>query len=502
MQIISLPFINNISTPQKKSPSFQKLDKFTQIKQIPDLICACCGKKLLSADKYASSITPLSKPLEYSIRKGKFNYLKNLLPKSWDLIKNFTYKYPNASLDEIIEKKNEYIALKITIAETMDDPEIINNTPERFALDKKISKTFFKILENGRCYMKEAPMVIEKLAPYKSLLTDYKKDVFETFENYAKIYPDKTLYQIIQETHSIHETKATEFKEKTLKLIKERLANIKQIVKDKPQILEQINEKEQEIIEIIYQDYSIPTRNDKIKKIYNKILKKNNSACFFHQIMNEIKQLPESVFNVDTFIANAYKYNHSDAKVIINLYIDSISSEQCIVPLKENGKNKVGNKIVLCNGCVREKVDIPYNLFINIHPEMIENMQKQMDIITNEILKKNLIGNFRFYPLLIAHKFKEFSQGKINLNLTRYAEEIKKDSLKNIQDLEEKIKEIENDINEKIEFIDKFPTLRRDFMERINVLNSKIHNIREQITIEQDLLQKIENYLKEFKIKK
>ena len=262
-------------------PNFKKLDTFTEIKQIPDMICACCGRKVLSIDKYVASITPLSKPLEYVMQRGRLNYLKNLLPESWNLLKHFIIKYPKTSLDEIVAKKADFTALKITIADAMDDSSIPLNTPESTVLDTEISRTFFKILENGRSFMKEATLVLESLSPYKSILSGYEKEVFEILEEYAKKYPDKTLSQIIQETHDIHDTRAALFKEKISNSINERLENIKQIVKDYPEIVKNFEDVEKEVIDIIYQDFSVTTRIFKIKKSIIKFSIKTKELVIF-----------------------------------------------------------------------------------------------------------------------------------------------------------------------------------------------------------------------------
>ena len=194
----------------------------------------------------------------------------------------------------------------------------------------------------------------------------------------------------------------------------------------------------------------------------------------------------------------AYKKNWTDAKIITSMFQSSLSSEECIIPLKENGPNKLGNKIVFCNNCVRNRKEIPYDLFIKLHPEMVENLQKQMNIIANEILKKNLKGNFRFYRILIANKFKEISNGVVNIDLVDYSKEILKESKIAVRELENKIRTIEEDRDDKILSITQFPALKNDFLARIEVLISKKQKIQEQINTERSLQSRIATYLNEW----
>ena len=219
MKILSFPFINSNYNKQKEGPSFQKLDKFVSLKQIEGLTCACCGEKVLSANKYAQMITPLSKSLHISMQKGNLNFVRSLFPESWKILRDFTYKYPNKSLDEIVESSTEYTILKRSVANKLDNPDLEPQSPQRLELDRSITKAFFNILASGRSNMKESPIVMNTVMPFKSIIN------------------------------------GNQFKENNLNLIYEKFDAIKRAAKDSGmEISEDLNKAQDEIIAIYEKD--------------------------------------------------------------------------------------------------------------------------------------------------------------------------------------------------------------------------------------------------------
>lgn len=497
MQIFSIPFTNNKQITSKKTPSFKKLDSFANIKQIEGITCACCGEKVLSASKYAEIITKLSKPLHTTMRKGNLNFVKALFPESWKLLIQFTYKYPNKSLDEIMESRVDYDLLKKTIVRKLDKPGIEPQSPQGLELERKITKTFFNILTSGRSNMKESSLVMETVAPLKSLLKGKQLEMFELFENYSKIYPDKTLSEIVKEVYKIHEPRGSKFKEDSLNLIEEQFNAIKKFANNSDvEIIDEINRAQDEIMGLYYKDVDgIQFKGQEIRKIFNKILKKNKCAYLFHDINKHVKNLPITIENIDTFIIDAHDHNYSDAKILLAMFRSVFSSEEKILSLDDKGTNKIGNKIVMCNHCVKLRRNNIFDAFVKLHPEMIENAQKQMNIIVNEILAKNLDGNFRFYPLIIARRLREATVGAIDLNIIDYCKIMLEDSCSKIQDLKIKIMEYKTSLDEKKVLMEQYPSLESDFMREITRITTKIEKNNKQIETEYSLQSHINNYL-------
>ena len=85
---------NYNSSNNKKTPSFKNRDYFLRIKELPDNVCACCGRKVINADVFVKNISPLCKPLSYVLEQGKLNYTKKYYPEAWETLVLFSQQYP------------------------------------------------------------------------------------------------------------------------------------------------------------------------------------------------------------------------------------------------------------------------------------------------------------------------------------------------------------------------------------------------------------------------
>ncbi len=53
---------------------------------------------------------------------------------------------------------------------------------------------------------------------------------------------------------------------------------------------------------------------------------------------------------------------------------------------------------------------------------MPKNIQKQINFITRLILKGKLDGAFRFWPMTISKTLFDYTDGAVNLDITKYCE--------------------------------------------------------------------------------
>ena len=65
--------------------------------------------------------------------------------------------------------------------------------------------------------------------------------------------------------------------------------------------------------------------------------------------------------------------------------------------------------LVLCEKCNSERGSIPYPIWFKMHPDMPDNIQKNMDIIIKEI-NLGRLKNFDNYPLEVKNTLKKVTQ--------------------------------------------------------------------------------------------
>lgn len=236
----SYKLINN-----KDSINFKSRDYFLKIKQLPNMTCGCCGKEVLNVDSYVKTISTLSKPLSYILKIGKLDYTQKYFPEAWKTLLDFAKKYPEQTLDQILEQQENYVKLKVDITNQLDDPTVKENTKERSYLDRRIGGRFFDLLARARSVMTNSKIIIGEFIHLKPYLHGLKKEVFEQLEEYSKIYPDMTLSEIIKTVARFHDENGTVFKQEKINAINETFNNIEILTSERDiEICKMQNEKE------------------------------------------------------------------------------------------------------------------------------------------------------------------------------------------------------------------------------------------------------------------
>ena len=493
---INLMTHNYNSSNNKKTPSFKNRDYFLRIKELPDNVCACCGRKVINADVFVKNISPLCKPLSYVLEQGKLNYTKKYYPEAWETLVLFSQQYPEMTLDKILDSKENYVRLKVDIASRIENPNIEENTKERQYLDRRSGGRFFDLLCRARSTMKKSSVVMPGLAEIKPYLDGLKKEVFEQLEEYSKIYPDKTISEIVKEVHKFHDEQGIKYKEEKYKEIEQIFINIQNIFEDKsPENVEIFDILKEETWKILREEKDPQRRKYKIKNLYIKNLTKNNYKELIPLILKETEKIPTSILNVDAFFSHAYHNKFDDEKVIRTIFNPFIASEEHIKAVSDNGVDRIGNKIVMCKGC-NDLRKVPYNIFINYHPEMLENAQKQMDIITQKLLDGILDEDYRFYPFTIAQTYLTESEGLIKLDLTKYSNKMLKLSKNKLAELDKEIEVLSELRDVKVYEMIKHPEQKDKLNTELSDINQKMQVLKGKIWTERNLQNIINDYLK------
>ncbi len=451
MKINSLNLINvnnNLQCKQKKL-TFKAGDYFMPIKQIPGMVCACCGKKVLTADKLVKAETSISKPLSFVMEKGVFNYLKKNCPVVWVQLEEFVKKFPKLTLDEILdgEENENYVLLKQAVVRSLSKENLEPNTTERINLDRQIGQVFYDMLERGRSYMKSSAVVIKKLLPFKEYLYGAKKDAFEQLEIYSRKYPKKTLSEIIQidSIKSFHTMKTLLDNGANREKMNYHFENIINLVKkENPSAVGYFEDLKREVIQMFSEIQDQEIRIQKAQDMYKKALKSCNCTTLEPQVMEELQRLPINFKTMDSFFVHAASNKYSDGAIISTIFGPVLATEEHIKTISEGGIDKVENKAVLHRECNNIRGRTSYSEFLMYKPQMPKYVQQQMDMITSSLLKNKLPAYLKFYPIKVAQNWFECSNGIIDLDIIEYCKKGLKASEKYSKELNAKIDALYN----------------------------------------------------------
>lgn len=403
--------INPYNNSQKNNkPNFKALEIYASLKHLPDTPCACCGKKVIHPEALTVAWAKITKPLMSMIKEGKMNSWQQT-PEIWEKLRCYAEINPRMSLDRMLRDKNAFMEMKVLFSELFKPKGLVDQTPECKEADKLVNNLFASMLNHSRRDLKKAGYVMETLEPFKECLKGARADIFKQFQIYAQKYPEKTLSEIVQmdEIFKFHQAKSllqlNAFRE-------EREYHFNRIAK----ILEGYNEEyfakvKEFSIEQYETEIDVVARREKIKTLYKFALEQYEAdEKTVERVMAEIDEMPMEFHSADTFFVRAKLHNFNDINIVNAFFTKALCTYEHIIPVSQDGKNSIYNGIVLCRSCNENRASKPYDKFVELHPEMKENIKKQMKHVTDSLESGELESLFEFYPVMMDPFLKEQSK--------------------------------------------------------------------------------------------
>ncbi|MCQ2740171.1 MAG: HNH endonuclease [bacterium] len=422
-----------IRLPQKKC----EFDTIA-LKDIKDNVCACCGRKLISASTYQKFWTEITLPLKTAIQGNWFEKVKNCLPDTLNYLGEMSEKFPNKSFDFIFSNPENFEDLRSVIQDDMHySGKNYANNNDWFAQVKKYT---YVLRSFSRKHLQPASVIIENMKPFVESLDSLKKGIYEYFREKVFQYPDKSLLEIIREPDE-----ATENIINTRLMIDERASvrdfhfnNVKELICSKAPELKEKAEEIERIANMKYQR-NLEQSNTRylVKEIYKEFLNDYDLNDLQDKIMSELDQIPKSYRSPESFLSYA-RISYTDAAIIESIINGAMASEDHIIPVSDGGKNYFDNIIVLCRKCNKERGNTPYTDYLDYNEQMPYFVNEQLQTVCKKILNGELNPKYREYPLKVVPKIVAVSEGKIFPDISEYVKESRKrnnTALINLQNL-------------------------------------------------------------------
>lgn len=403
--------INPYNDLQKNNKqTFKAHQKYSSLKHLPDVPCACCGKKVIQPEALTTAWSKITKPLMLMIKEGKMNSWQKT-PEIWEKLRCYAEINPRMSLDRMLRDQGAFLEMKVLFSELFKPKGLIDETPECREADKQVNNLFASMLNHSRRDLKKASQVMNVLEPFKESLKGVRADIFKQFQIYAQKYPDKTLSEIVQmdEIYKFHQAKSVlqlnSFRE-------EREYHFNRIAKHLEGYNEEYFAKVKEFsLEQYETESDVVARRENIKALYKFALEQYEAdEKTVEKVMAEIDEMPMDFHTSDTFFVRAKLHNFNDINVVNAFFTKALGTYEHIIPVSKEGKNSIYNGIVLCRSCNENRASKSYENYIHLHPEMKENIKKQMKHVTNALESGELEPLFEFYPVMMDSFLKKQSQ--------------------------------------------------------------------------------------------
>lgn len=492
----------NLTLTPINAPSFQALQpklKFNEIRNIPNVPCACCGKKVLIPEALRKIFSSISRPLASMLKLGGFSSWENN-SAIMELLKKLAETNPKKSFQSIVEEEKNYKQIQEALQPIAEKK--VKKKPEQQHQYKHL--LLQDLLNSSESTLRSSGVVMKKLARLKSYLEGTPLEVFEQLEIYSRKYPRKTLTEIINmdEIVKFHKTKNLLQRSETREQVDFHFENIQQIIhRVVPHPQEFYDELKKRALEIFATENDPIIRIARIKALYMKVLQKEQCKHLANKINKELDQTPITYTTKDSFFVFAHDNNFDDRQILISIFSPIISTFEHVVPKSQNGSNKMSNGLVMHKSCNCHRSSMSYRKFFQYHPEMPKNIQKQINFITRLILNGKLNGGFRFWPMTIANTLSEYTDGAISLDITKYCERGLEQTTERIETRQGVIDKLKTEQDEKISQKQELLRQIRALKKEIKRISNKTDELIHENQTEQNLISSYETYIQNKKPK-
>ena len=365
------------------------------MRELEGLTCACCGIKMLKAsdaNKFLNNKVyyPVYEGLNKMVENGLINPNRENEPmqKAFSFMYKFSRENQQMTLNEFYT--NDYVKhqrKKLTAAENK-------------ALDELREK--IKLVAHSSGYL------ITELTKLNPPFQELEQKVYKELYTLAKMRPDEDFNTILNKPE-IKKIYLNSLKAKQMRT----LDRITPVIKDLPLKYKKPLEEAIEESKYIFTDEKENTihKRKRVIETFSTITNRMQDKQKAAEIQEILNTLPDSKNDVDAFMVRVAK---KDPNAIMEILISRIrSTNEHVIPHHREDNNGPSNKtnyICLCGKCNSERQRTSYEIFVEHHPEMIANTQRQMDKIIY-FINKGILLNHNDYPEAIKQRLNIESGG-------------------------------------------------------------------------------------------
>ena len=374
----------------------------SDMRELPNLTCACCGIKMMkNSDVNYFLNKKIYYPATISLRRIKTEqYFKESkvsepMKQAYTLLKEYAEHNPNLTMDEILSKR------------TIKDA--------RKTLPQDVSEAFEDIRDMTKLVAHNSKYMVSALNELNPHFHKLEKKVFNELQELSKIYPDETFYDILNKPR-VYRHYEDNLVSKEFGI----LDRISDYIENAPADFRTAVEEKITIAKDIFQNESkdIYHKRGRVISMFSDFIKQNKNE-YSDEILKIINQLPDSKTDIDAFmIKGSQKSSNAIVEILLNRVRNTFEHVKPHKRVGDNGPNSIYNYIGLCGKCNGERQRTEYDIFVQSHPEMIENTQKQIDKIIYNINSGVLIKH-DLYPEKIEKALDTESKGKIKINIDK-----------------------------------------------------------------------------------
>lgn len=424
----------------KNQPSFgYNLPKLSvsDIRDVSNLTCGCCGDKMMNTKHLSNFIK--------SFIPGAKRALEN------DLLSRFKDSEGYAYLKHLADvEPRKSIRTLMASAEARE---------KYYKLSQRTQLEVNEIALYTDSITVRAPRVIQKFEKYYDHFSKGTKDILDMMEIYSLKYPNNTFAEIFNKPEvakyhqDLYEIAKKQSVHRKIEVFK-KLAAIKGLSPEDIKLIQKANSDALTILN--WEFYQPHIKKALVEDLYKDLISKSSNKSLEKEIMPLIKNFPYDTPYADNFITKCVRERKSDMDIVRFIAEELRATFEHIKPKSKEGTDELSNGIVLCRKCNAERANLPYPFFLKFHPEMVQNIQRQMNRIITFIKHGKLLG-YDSYPVEVKQTLLNQSDNILKVNIRkylRYKQERAAESVKRAKAVFEKDEQLYNAATEKLNNID------------------------------------------------
>ncbi len=245
---------------------------------------------------------------------------------------------------------------------------------------------------------------------YEKYYKPVEKEVAFEISKYAEQYPKLNISELTRKISVEHREKLIEEQSGIIEELKgmSSLINNDDVRKIYVKYLERSAENVRE-----FKDDSFFKRKSFLSDL-NEICKNSTDEKGYETIMTAAFKMPSSVDSASAFLIKYARRGQEEiARRLLN---PSLSTTEHVIPKSRGGENNTGNYIAMCAKCNSSRSSIPYDEWLEGHPDMPVNLQNYLDEVSRRI-KEKAINGYDDYPDDVVNVIREESKGQIELEV-------------------------------------------------------------------------------------
>ena len=433
------------------------------IRDIAHLTCACCGGKMFTPETTDKFIKSFSASSARVLENSFLSRFKN--GWAFKFVKELSKDNPRKTVDELVKGETAQKYLQNA------DPRQKIMLGEFMSVADKITL--------------KAPRVMQKLDKYYDYFCKEDKEILDLMEIYAAKYPKNTFAEIFQKPEvSQHHTELFQaYKKQAMEQKIDVFKRLREFSKKLPlQDVKKLQITNNEALKVLNNEYYKPhVKKACVEDIYNNFLKTCQTKRIRKKIFDIIKDIPYETPAADEFIALCAQNKTTDRDIVSKFAQEMTATFEHVKPKSQNGEDTIENGIVLCKKCNTERSNIPYRIYLKIHPEMKKNIQKQMNRVITFINRKKISG-YDNYPVDIKQTLLRETDNLIKIKIKKYLKYREQQALKRLEHARaayEKDKETADNAIQKLNTIE---AVLHNLLEEIKQLKKDKHRVSEALT--------------------